>query len=917
MAAPGGAGGGVGALAEARARARAAPGAPAVAGLAGGALTAGALWARAAAAARALRALVPGPLAGRCVVLGAPGELQEPLPQLVLLLAAGVAGAWFAPVDCAQWPVHRLAQALAQCEAAAFVVPSGPAEEPAARAVAAAAAATAAGAPCAALTYEAVLAAAEAELPAQGRGGSGGAAEAPELAPLPRRAGRAGGPRPDFCYFTSGTTGAPKGVLGGYAQMARYARGKAAEEGLGPGSRVLLASAFTFDPFLGDTFAALLSGAVLCLADRRSLHLQMARTLAAHRATHVCCTPGMWSLAGRPQDLEELYREAVEGGRGGGRGVAAPGTGEGLLSVSLGGEAMPRALIEDWGPRVRLRNVYGTTEACVYQCSQIMHPDGCGDPRRIGEALPQSTAHVLDPQTLEEVPVGSEGELFIGGGALSFGYLQDAELTAAKFVLHPEKGRLYRTGDRARPLRGVRALELLGRQDLEVKVNGIRVDLGGVNAVLADCGLVAQAHALVLQDGGLTAYLALAGVAADPLTDAAIRIHMETRLPSYAVPQNLRYVSRFPVSMNGKLDVPTLLTLSFERAPRYEEELGTSFQGHIETLIYRVWHEMGLPVSTRSDNFKLLGGDSLAALRFVMRLKSELAPAGSGDARSAKKDMTEEELFGEIDGRFSPAEFLARPVLHEYAAFIESHAHSAPDRLSPPERSSGARLRGVFLQAVKDTRTAVVESFLQSCPELANADFPHEMSPLHVAVAAGDLPTATLLLKAGAKVYGVTEKRVTPAHIAAGMQNGRRMLSLLIAAGTSPLVKDKNKQTLAHHAARQGCVDNIPLISELGCALDAQDRWGRTPMHWAILNGHTKFVDALLDIGCSPNNVPKSRRAGKERQTSLQKESPLDLAWRKFPKNEALLSKLLKAGAISVHMDDIRHALGISGEIDF
>lgn len=88
-------------------------------------------------------------------------------------------------------------------------------------------------------------------------------------------------------------------------------------------------------------------------------------------------------------------------------------------------------------------------------------------------------------------------------------------------------------------------------------------------------------------------------------------------------------------------------------------------------------------------------------------------------------------------------------------------------------------------------------------------------------------------------------------------------------------------------------------------------------MHWAILNGHTKVVDALLDVGCRPNNVPKCRRAGKERQTSLQKESPLDLAWRKFPKNEALLSKLLKAGAMSVHMDEIRHALGISGEIDF
>ena len=904
------AGGRGGALAEARARARAAPEAPAVAGLASGALSAGALWARASSAARALQTLVPGPLAGRCVVLGAPGEAQEPLHQLVLLLAAGLAGAWFAPVDCSAWPVGRLAQALAQCEAAAFVVPSGPAEEPAGRAVAAAAAT---GVPCTFLTYEAVLAAVEIELPAREPGDAGEASEDPEVEPPWRggAGGAGGGPPHDFCYFTSGTTGAPKGVLGGYAQMARYAHGKAAEEGLGPGSRVLLASAFTFDPFLGDTFSALLSGAVLCLADRRSLHLQMARTLAAHQATHVCCTPGIWSLAGRAQDLQELYRE-VQGGRAG-QVIAVPEEGDGFLSVSLGGEAMSRALVEEWGPLVKLRNVYGTTEACVYQCSQIMHPDRCSDPKSIGTALPQSILHVLDPQTLKEVPAGSEGEIFIGGGALCLSYLKDAELTAAKFILHPEKGKLYRTGDLARTSNGVGVLELLGRQDLETKVNGIRVDLRGVNAVLADCPLVEQAHTLVLQAGGLTAYLTLAnlGVEVDRLTESAIRLHMETYLPSYAVPQSLRYVSRFPVSMNGKLDVPTLLTLAFERVPQSDEGGNNGFQGHIENLIYRVWRDMGLQVCSRIDNFKLLGGDSLAALRFVKRLRKELVTV---DSENVDGERAEEDLFGEIDGCFSPAEFIARPILHEYAAFIARHTEVAPSQLPAPEISATEKIRGVFLQAVKTTRTATVKSFLHSCPELANADASHELSPLHVAAAAGDLPTANALLMAGAKVYCVTEKRVSPAHIAAGIPNGGDMISALVEAGTSPLVRDKNKQTLAHHAARQGCVENISLISELGCKLDTQDRWGRTPIHWAILNGHTEFVDTLLDLGCNPNNVPKSRRAGKERQTSLHKESPLDLAWRKFPENEPLLSKLLMAGATGVHVNIIREALRKSGE---
>ena len=131
-----------------------------------------------------------------------------------------------------------------------------------------------------------------------------------------------------YAIFTSGSTGTPKGVVCEQGHVAAYGLGKAAVEGVGPGARLLLASAFTFDPHQGDVFTALMAGATLCLAAKDALHTRLAAALEANRATHACLTPALFSLCA---DAELPH----------------------LRALSLGGEAMAQVRARrTWGRRV-------------------------------------------------------------------------------------------------------------------------------------------------------------------------------------------------------------------------------------------------------------------------------------------------------------------------------------------------------------------------------------------------------------------------------------------------------------------------------------------------------------------------------------------------------------------------------------
>ena len=315
-----------------------------------------------------------------------------------------------------------------------------------------------------------------------------------------------------YVCYTSGSTGRPKGVLVPRAALVAYARANAEAHHVTHESRVLLAAAVSFDPYLGEAFTALGAGATLLLPARAVVTAALGETLRETEATHVCTTPALWSTVELPGS--EAAPGAASGDAGDGDGGCGGAGSSGWLSrlrcVALGGEAMSASLARRWAARVPLHNVYGVTECCVYQGSRRVWPlpadasdeewaretGRIGEPAGGGEAgggdgahgtrgegadrrpgLPRCSFRLIEGEDEGEAEEaagsgadaeavatkaaaakgrrvlraseGGEGELAIGGAQLADGYLGLAELTRARFV-EIEGERLYLTGDRAR-----------------------------------------------------------------------------------------------------------------------------------------------------------------------------------------------------------------------------------------------------------------------------------------------------------------------------------------------------------------------------------------------------------------------------------------------------------------------------------
>ncbi|HKQ08153.1 MAG TPA: AMP-binding protein [Blastocatellia bacterium] len=277
-------------------------------------------------------------------------------------------------------------------------------------------------------------------------------------------------------------------------------------------------------------------------------------------------------------------------------------------------------------PGVGMMNAYGPTE-CSDDVTHYVSlggrvaEEGRGVP--IGRPLPNTRAYVVDAAG-EAVPVGVSGELVIGGVGVGRGYWRRAGQTAARFVADEQSGergeRLYRTGDVARWSRDGE-LEYLGRLDDQVKVRGYRVELGEIEARLAECEGVGEAAVVLREettgDKRLVAYFTQANhpeVAAE-----ALRQQLSARLPEYMLPAAYVRLAQMPLTPNGKLDRKALPAPEGDSyaTGEYEEP-----QGEIEQRLAAIWSEV-LKVERvgRHDNFFELGGNSLLVVRVIARLR--------------------------------------------------------------------------------------------------------------------------------------------------------------------------------------------------------------------------------------------------------------------------------------------------------
>lgn len=437
-----------------------------------------------------------------------------------------------------------------------------------------------------------------------------------------------------YVLYTSGSTGRPKGVVVSRRALGRHLQAMQDKVRLDPSDRVLQKTAFTFDPSAWEHWATLTQGGRLLLSKPKGQRdiPHLATTIRRARITALRTSPALLrALLGHSD-----FRRA-----------------EALRLILCGGEALSEDLFRRFaaeGPRARLINVYGPTETTINTSLQPLERSPDGEPVTLGRPLGRATLFVVDPQ-LRPVPLGTVGELVIGGPTLARGYLNFPARTAAKFVPDPfartAGQRLYRTGDRARYSKDGR-LFFCGRMDLQIKLRGFRIEPQEIERLLLEHPTIAEA-AVVVQprlaeedpaedpssrgpsqdsdDHLLVAYVV-------PKTNSPVDTWNDTapwqdflrqRLPYYMVPSVFRPCSELPQNAVGKVDRASLARTALPSSRNVWTRGQTPPRNPRQEILAAIWCQvLGIDRVGIHESFFDLGGHSLLATQVVSRIRRVL-----------------------------------------------------------------------------------------------------------------------------------------------------------------------------------------------------------------------------------------------------------------------------------------------------
>ncbi|GAB7184067.1 amino acid adenylation domain-containing protein [Kitasatospora sp. Ki12] len=424
-----------------------------------------------------------------------------------------------------------------------------------------------------------------------------------------------------YVMYTSGSTGRPKGVVVPHAAIRNRVLWSVEHLDLGPGERLLQKTTIGFDAAVWEFLSPLVCGAtvVMAPADAHRDPAVMARAAAEHGVTVLQLVPSVLRLL-----------------------LAEPGLADctALRVVCSAGEPLPTELCERLRDLldVRVVNTYGPTECAIDSTAWPYDGTRRDGVVPIGHPLTGVRVHVVDAHD-RLVPVGVPGELCVAGVGLARGYLGRPGLTAERFAPNPYPRtpgeRWYRTGDLVRR-RADGALEFLARLDEQVKVRGVRIEPGEIEAVLAAHPAVRAAavatHRSAAGDLELTAYVVpVPGAAAGP---EELRAHLAARLPEAMVPSAVLELDELPLTPSGKVD--RKLLPSPEGRERGTGRAWTAPRTAAERSVAEAMAEV-LEVDRvgAEDDFFALGGHSLLAIRMVLRLR-----------RGLGVDLTVGDLFG-------------------------------------------------------------------------------------------------------------------------------------------------------------------------------------------------------------------------------------------------------------------------------
>jgi amino acid adenylation domain-containing protein len=413
--------------------------------------------------------------------------------------------------------------------------------------------------------------------------------------------------------YTSGSTGTPKGVMLTHRSVCNHLLWARRTWRLQAGDRVLHNVAFNFDVSVLELFGPLVSGAAIVLSrpggQRDSAYL--ARTLRDERVCAAFFVPSMLRFLLR----EPAFSECAH-----------------LRMLWCGGEPIPADLRDLFTARsgAEMGNLYAPTETTINSTYWECRSDPPGSPVPLGRPIANTRLYVVDGD-FELVPTGAAGELLIGGTGVSRGYLRQPGRTAASFLPDPWSEvpgqRLYRSGDLVRR-RPDGAVDYLGRKDFQVKIRGLRIELGEVEAALCAHPGVSQAVAAVREDvpgdRRLVAYVVGPGTAAPGA--AELRAHLQARLPDYMVPAAYVTLPEMPLSPNGKIDRRALPAPGREQARAGLDTPYAAPRNPVEELLCEIWSGMlGTEPIGVEDDFFQLGGHSLLVLQLLSRLRDAFA----------------------------------------------------------------------------------------------------------------------------------------------------------------------------------------------------------------------------------------------------------------------------------------------------
>jgi amino acid adenylation domain-containing protein len=459
-----------------------------------------------------------------------------------------------------------------------------------------------------------------------------------------------------YIYFTSGSTGEPKGAMCEHAGMLNHLHAKIDDLGIGPGQVVAQTAPQCFDISLWQLLAALLVGGRTLLVEQDAV-VDVERfvdTLADGRVGVLQVVPSYLEVV--VSYLEQHPRELPD-----------------LACVSVTGEALKRELVQRWfavAPGIRLVNAYGLTETSDDTNHEVM--DAVPERVLLGRPVANVRVYVVDEE-LSLVPLGAPGLIAFSGVCVGRGYVNDPERTREAYREDPYRPgeRLYLGGDWGRWHPGGK-LEFLGRRDSQVKIRGFRIEIGEIENTLLRVPGVRDGAVVVAELAGRSTHL-IAFYSGRRLEPEELRRALGAALPEYMVPTAFHWQEGLPLTANGKIDRKALTALAERTAPAAQTgtgEDGNAAPGDVpqtptELRLADAWAELlGVPRHRigRRDHFFDSGGTSLTAVKLTLALNRAVS----------LKDITR------------------HPVLADLAALLDGTGRRRQELLQPLSAGNGS-----------------------------------------------------------------------------------------------------------------------------------------------------------------------------------------------------------------------------------